>query len=380
MLAETFKEKMREAKNDSGDRDGGSVVKDHEDDPEEAIWQALRGNKFEFKTGGSSGNPIAGRWARFLVNNPEWKKKYDDARGRRAKAGIRADWAEGEYDKYEQAKVHKKTFSKQETKDGRMLSLQRIAKEEGGGKAGMRNALNIALRCVQEGGKYCEYDNWAQTIKFFYVIKGSCENIGETWEQSQTWKSSRDKGHGEGLPMPSKHPVEAASSPRSEVVTPGAAPKANAKANAKSGSKRKSGEKPDADAGNEGDVPSKVAKVATPTACASRTKTDYNELTSQANQILHNIKNDRAWQQFKGHSEDQLEAAHSGVKSALLECDFGKAYILDQKSLKKHTDPADWDKGCKAFSLALEKPLSILGKTVKLINMQQRAKTQVDRD
>ncbi len=41
------------------------------------------------------GNPMAGRWARYLKNNPAYKLKYEAELGGQNKAKMRADWANG---------------------------------------------------------------------------------------------------------------------------------------------------------------------------------------------------------------------------------------------------------------------------------------------
>ena len=60
--------------------------------------------------GGSAGNPIAGRWARFLAKNPDVKQEYNAIKGRPLQEAYRQKWARGQYQKFTQEKFTLKSI------------------------------------------------------------------------------------------------------------------------------------------------------------------------------------------------------------------------------------------------------------------------------
>eukprot|EP00959_Pyramimonas_sp_CCMP1952_P116549 2435791-Pyramimonas_sp.AAC.1 len=56
-----------------------------------------------------------------------------------------------------------------------------MAWKEGGGPSGQRNAINIAVRCMQMGPPYCKWDTWARDVKFLHQVEGFHENMTKRW-------------------------------------------------------------------------------------------------------------------------------------------------------------------------------------------------------
>ena len=63
---------------------------------------------FFFNTGGAAGNPIAGRWQRYLKANPSEKATYDALKGSDAKHKIRQGWCKARFDEYHEKKHSRK--------------------------------------------------------------------------------------------------------------------------------------------------------------------------------------------------------------------------------------------------------------------------------
>ena len=143
---------------------------------EDAMWDKLVAGGYHFPANGGSGNPMAGRWARYLESHPEEKAKYKGSR--KVKADMRAAWCEEEHKAYTESKVHLESLTRKKGERSRLFSVHRIAVEEGGGEAGMRAAINYCLWCVQEpmtetGDPRVEYCHRTKVAKFDYAIKES---------------------------------------------------------------------------------------------------------------------------------------------------------------------------------------------------------------
>jgi len=113
---------------------------EEEADPEATLWKAMQDDQFFFGTGGAAGNPMAGRWQRFIKGNPEQKALYDATKGLKRKAEFRRDWCKQKYDEYIQERSFTTTVSEKSLSEGRYYTLQRMAVEEGGGEVGLRAA------------------------------------------------------------------------------------------------------------------------------------------------------------------------------------------------------------------------------------------------
>ena len=161
------------------------------EDPEAMMWNALVGSNFHFKTSGAAGNPIAGKWARYLKKHPEFKKEYEKSDTPDAKKLLRRQWCEGQYNQYKETKSHTISYSTKDESEGTMFGLHRIAVEEGGGEAGMKAALNYCLRCIKEGPGWVEYNEWTQTAKYRYVVQRKTETNAECWQKKSSWISDK---------------------------------------------------------------------------------------------------------------------------------------------------------------------------------------------
>jgi hypothetical protein len=103
-----------------------------EADPEAEMWQKMHESDFFFGTSGAKGNPIAGRWARYITSNPDVKAEYDQVKGAKQKTEFRASWAKAKFEEYTESKSHTKTSETIDTNSGSYFPLARIAQEEGG--------------------------------------------------------------------------------------------------------------------------------------------------------------------------------------------------------------------------------------------------------
>ena len=74
-----------------------------------------------------------------------------------------------------------------------MLTLGRMAWKEGGGNAGWRGALNIALNNMALGPPWWKKDKAAKNVKFCYNIETFSERYKEEWALHEEWKSKLEK-------------------------------------------------------------------------------------------------------------------------------------------------------------------------------------------
>ena len=125
----------------------------------------------------------------------------------------------------------------------------------------------------------------------------------------------------------------------------------------------------------------KAPKVESPLVLAAKVKKEYQANVTQANFILHNIKNDPKWAQFAGVGAANLQVAIDTANKELDTSDFNKQYMMDQKGgLKKRMDGPTYEKSCQKFSLALQGPVNNLGKETKKIMMQYEAGLAAERE
>ena len=59
--------------------------------------------------------------------------------------------------------------------------MGRIAQKEGGGKDGLKAALNYCLRCWELQGTWIRRCNFARRWKFLYMVVGYEEIFEEAW-------------------------------------------------------------------------------------------------------------------------------------------------------------------------------------------------------
>ena len=143
-----------------------------EDNAEALMFKELKEKCFLFSTAAIKGNPIGGRWARYLKAN---STAYDNYRnmGRMERKKTRTEWCEGLYTTYMETKTFTKEVIVDETTEGHWMSLERMAVEEGGGEQGWRNAVNYAIRSIQEGPKFvgCLVSNIAVSHMIVFVAQ-----------------------------------------------------------------------------------------------------------------------------------------------------------------------------------------------------------------
>jgi len=337
-----------------------------EDDQEATMWHELRKAGFAFQCSGSKGNPIAGRWARHLKKDPDFKANYNALPTMAKKASLRQEWCNGQYTKFVESKTHSQSYTIKEKVEGTFLSLHRIAVEEGGGETGMKAAINYCLRCVKEGSGWVEYNEWTKGAKYNYVVKKKSETHGESWQKSKSWQNEKSK--------------EASTASLDDVaVATGRKRKKNETA---AGTTPKSGK---VTTGEETANPSpgkadKDTKAKSFSAQAQKTKSFYNQAMRQANMLVDAIDKDAAWEEFRGGHLDKLKKAIKAVTDHLA-VDFNKQVMtMELSQIKKGMDAAAFDRGCKAFCLALEGPCTALAKESKKLVKQHQAGVDVDKE
>eukprot|EP00959_Pyramimonas_sp_CCMP1952_P404021 8465906-Pyramimonas_sp.AAC.1 len=108
--------------------------------PEQKFWTNIKDNGFDFDARGYKGNPVAGRFQRYLKANPAKHDEYQSAQGPDAKRAFRPTWAKQQHDKVVISKSYTESEILEEFRGSVYRPLGRIAVEEGGGAQGMKNA------------------------------------------------------------------------------------------------------------------------------------------------------------------------------------------------------------------------------------------------
>ena len=103
---------------------------------------------------------------------------------------IRALWGECVYDKYEETKTRTRKYETTNWKKGQYLAIGRIAHFEGGGSAGWKAAMNIALDSLKLGNHWLRHDGRAKRVKFLYFDVGMDKIVSDAWAINETWRKS----------------------------------------------------------------------------------------------------------------------------------------------------------------------------------------------
>jgi hypothetical protein len=354
------------------DRDG----KSNSSTPEDAMWESMRTSDFFFNTSGAKGNPIAGRWQRYLVNNPAVKAEYDLLKGAKQKGDFRRDWADAKYKEYSEAKSHTKTSSTVDSSKGSYFAVARIAVEEGGAmdrETAMNAACNYALRCMALGGCWALYDEFTKQVKFLYMVKGWEETFTKAWALEQKWS-----GTPTGSAPSSATPASSAAG--SAAPTAAATPAAKAGAEGTSpGEKRKNPLAAEAAAAaNSGNkIKKKTTSNASDMASAKKLKADYNAAMSQANMVFHNISNDKAWK-WAAHKElhGDMVQAKEALEQAVAKSRFLKEAIVATQitDLKTSMPSAEFQTEVARFNSQLEPLVKELAKQCRMLLAQHSAR------
>ncbi len=135
------------------------------------------------------------------------------------------------------------------------------------------------------------------------------------------------------------------------------------------------------DAGAKKHGQGKPSKVESGQVMAAKVKRDYQANITQANFIMMNIQSNHQWAQFGGVGQDNLKNAMGATTKELDALDFHRQYMIDQKGgLKKRMEAAVYEKSCHKFALALQGPVSNLGKECRKIMMQYEAGLAAERE
>ncbi|CAK0895379.1 unnamed protein product, partial [Prorocentrum cordatum] len=156
---------------------------------EDAFWEGMKAHDFKFGTACTSGNSIAGRWARALRADAALAAEYRAKEGYLQKADFRAAWAKGKYDKHQVARGRSKDekHSKSEIRNGTYVSLGRLAWLEGGGSSGMKIAVRYATNCVIMGGIWCSWDEMGEVLKYLHVQHSVRDEFKRSWRAWEDW-------------------------------------------------------------------------------------------------------------------------------------------------------------------------------------------------
>lgn len=341
---------------------GGAVAAAAETTEEAEMWESLKSGNFMFNTSGAKGNPIAGRWARFIKNNPEAKAEYDQLSGYASRAKFRASWAEKKYDNYKASKISTTSESKEEYKDGTYYSLNRMAVEEGGGQEGKKAALLYAMKCQLLGKPWLFWDEWTQQPKYLYIVVGFKEKFTKAWtikkEHFRTKTSDNDDGEHDGRRRPG-----------GDGATPKPKPKPKNKPNPKAGGKTT--ETPDAKR--------KATELVSSMTKAKKTKLSYSAAQSQAMNILRNIQTDENWSWAKPDvMKSALETANNELQSAVENSPFlREALSTELNTLKATHEPHVLITELTRMNAGLDPLVQSLSRQCRLLLAQHKARMEV---
>ena len=174
------------------------------EEQEKKFWDTVEQTGYAFPVQGNAGNPLAGRWSRWLAESPANKDSYKACLGRGAKALFRQQWAMQQHEKFKKVASHSTKVEHEDIIGGKFLSLGRIAWLEGGDKKGMRNACNYALACLRMDKNWFHYCEMTKDVKYRYVERGFWEKFNEAWETKKLWHTDGHQGSRAQMPHPAR--------------------------------------------------------------------------------------------------------------------------------------------------------------------------------
>ncbi|CAK0902114.1 unnamed protein product, partial [Prorocentrum cordatum] len=161
-------------------------------DPLDQFWQGVKDSgSWEFAARASAGNVAASKFDAYLKANPAQKTEYGQCKGHAAKSNFRMKWAQAQYEERVAVRVRSQIEQHSIIKQGFYRSAGRIAVEEGGGTAGVRNATNYCIRCLDMGYPFVKFDGeFTQSARFLYVEDGFREEFTNLWAKHVTDKTT----------------------------------------------------------------------------------------------------------------------------------------------------------------------------------------------
>ena len=351
---------------------------DEEEEKERQLWASLEAQKFKFGTGGAAGNPMAGRWARWLKENAEQKALYEKEKGRAAKEESRRRWYQQKFDEYREQRSFTTTSSERQLKEARYYSLERIAVEEGGGKAGFRAACNYAVRAVKVGGKFYKWNSWTQTVKFLYVTEGEEESLEKAWATTKSWtlnsspKPAAQQAPAASLALEAATTSEAKVPPQAPAVASAARGDDEGLAKASANAKTKAKAKPKAATPNK-----RKSELTEAMTQAKKVKTELSATLSQAANLLASIDKDANWSWASRASvSGSLVSDYKDIKDLLDRDEFAREILSapEMASLKQGRQESELATLLHQFRKAFQAKVDALGKECRMLNAQQKAR------
>lgn len=170
---------------------------------EEKFYAELAEGNYMFNARGGNGNRAAGRFDRWRTRpeNKEENDKYKAIPAHRhdLKAKFRQHWAKARHQAFieEPSKFEKEVI--EEFKGSTYRSFNRVVVEEGGGAAGLRNALNYCCRCLVAGKPFYKYCSWTRSVRFLYVEEGWKESFMRVWQTKKSFKAKALSDDSKGM-------------------------------------------------------------------------------------------------------------------------------------------------------------------------------------
>ena len=310
---------------------------------EKAVHDKLKDDGFFFNAQAKKGNPWGGRWQRALDGDEKLDKAYTATIGRTKKAQFRADWAKEKYDEWISTRSYEERDVKKEVVKGKMMSIARICWKEGGGKAGMEAALNVAAKCVILGQGWHQISKWTKQPKFMYIEEGFEEELSRLWSKKQEWIQRKGKDNQLQKDKTSNINAQQVEPPNTQEVGKPDKLKNAAKAKAKAKT-----EKPSP---NE----KKRKAMQTSMSDAKKMKQHIVDVNHRAETIAKSIDTDPAWSFFQNNREaldkarqdlTDLKASNGFVKMALAAQNIGNLKTKDM-------DPAVFESELNKLSTQL---------------------------
>lgn len=343
-----------------------------------AMFENLQKDNFNFAAQGNKDNPMAGLWQRSLKKDPGLKQMYAAVIGHKDKAEFRRKFAESKCAEFQSKKKVVNKFEAINTKGGKFRTVTRMAQEEGGGAAGLRAAINIAMSAIELGPEWYMWDARARNFKALYMETGYQENFAKAWELHEEWKSevagncsagsSTGDAGGGGEPSGQGSAEGIPSGSGCEGTQLGKRKGRGGAGKAVAAKKKGQQEKNDAGKGTMMQLLSHAKKI----------KTDYGALTAQSMALLSCVQKDPAWSWAKkeGATTDLL-AAQAAVDATIEAGSFlQKALSQDIVQLKKTMNAAEFEYGLGEVPTNLEEPLQELRVQCAMLLGQHKARLE----
>lgn len=151
---------------------------------EKAMWDSAKEQNYEFSRMQKSGNPLAGRFNRWLSKdeNSIKKEEYDNLSNDKERATWRAKWARSLHGTRVVVKRKMEEDMEIDEDDGEYLPFPLLVRAEGGGSDGLKAAMKYALKALSLGSIWVRWNDWTERHEFLHIRKRKKFVFKKAWQ------------------------------------------------------------------------------------------------------------------------------------------------------------------------------------------------------